>query len=375
MFIEIIFWMSFILLFYTFVGYPLGLRILAATVGNETRKDETFLPSVSIVLSVYNEEEIIEAKIANFLALDYPEAMLEFIIVSDCSSDRTDNLIQMHVNKRIRLLIQDKRSGKTRNLNWGVAEAKGEIVVFTDANSMFNHDALKMLVRHFADPKIGLVSGMSVYLDATGTVTNGGIYRRYEDFIKVSESRIGGIIGADGAIYALRKNFYTPLPSKYINDFIHPIQVVVAGRLAISDEQAICCEETEEIGSSELSRQTRIMAQSWLIFFSQFSLLLKSGKLIYLWQLISHKFLRWLTVLLLVTFFITNILVISKGLFFQIVFIAQLLFISSAIVGSFSKTGFMQISYLFFILHYAAVVGLLQYIKGDIYTTWEPRKY
>jgi len=259
MIVEIIFWNSFLLLLYAFAGYPLVIKILAIIAGNNTRQDEAFTPSVSIILSVYNEEEVIESKIANFIALDYPDTLFELVIISDCCSDRTDELIQKHANQRIRLIIQTERSGKTRNLNRGVAEARGEILVFTDANAIFDRDAIKHLVHHFVNPEVGLVSGKSVYLDAAGAVTSGGAYRRYEDFIKESESRMGGIIGADGAIYALRKTSYTPLPSEYINDFIHPIQVVLSGRRAINDNQAICHEEVEETGG-ELDRQTRILA-------------------------------------------------------------------------------------------------------------------
>jgi cellulose synthase/poly-beta-1,6-N-acetylglucosamine synthase-like glycosyltransferase len=370
---TIIFWISLILLFYVFLGYPLAIRMLAAVAGTATQPDESFLPSVSIILSVYNEEEVIEEKIANVLALDYPDQKLEFLIVSDCCSDRTDELIRRHANGRIRLLIQSDRSGKTKNLNWGAAEARGEILVFTDANAMFDRDAVRKLARHFADPAVGLVSGKSVYRDADGAVTGGGFYRRYEDFIKEAESRVGGIIGADGAIYALRKAQYTTLPTRYINDFIHTIQVVLAGGRAISDDLAICREEVEETGSGELRRQTRIMAQSWLIFLSQFGLLLKAGKLLYLWQFISHKFLRWLTVPLMVMLLAANGALVAKGMLYQVVFIGQLLFVAGAVAGSRANGGLLRITYLFTLLHYAALAGLFKYLTGNMYTTWNPR--
>lgn len=371
--IEIIFWTSFILLAYTFIGYPLVIKLLAAVAGKGTQLNAEYLPSVSIILSVYNEEDVIESKIANVTALDYPVDKLEFIIVSDCCSDRTDELIRMHENDRIRLLVQTERSGKTKNLNRGVAAARGEIMVFTDANAMFDRDAVKKMVRHFADPEIGLVSGKSVYLDASGSVTSGGAYRRYEDFIKESESRIGGIIGADGAIYALRKSYYTQLIPEYINDFIHTIQVVLAGGRAISDDEAICREEAEETGSGELRRQTRIMSQSWLIFLSQFGLLLKGGRLVYLWQFVSHKFLRWLTVPLMVILFVTCAALLTRGLCYQVLFVGQVLFFVSVFFGSRAQGGLLRVPYLFTLLHYAALVGLFKYLTGNVYATWNPR--
>lgn len=370
---SILFWTSFILLFYTFIGYPLGIRVLAALVGKKTKQDESYLPSVSLILSAYNEEDVIEEKIANFLALDYPTDKLEFIIITDCCSDRTDALIQRHQNDRIKHLTQIERSGKTKNLNWGVSEACGEILVFTDANAMFDQDAVKKMTRHFADPAVGLVSGKSVYTDADGAVTGGGAYRRYEDFIKEAESRAGGIIGADGAIYALRKFYYKPLPSRYINDFIHTIQVVLAGGQAISDDEAICREEVEDTGGGELHRQTRIMSQSWLIFLSQFSLLLKGGKLLYLWQFISHKFLRWLTVPLMIILLVANLALVDKGFIYQAFLIGQLLFVAGVIAGSRAKGGLVRVPYLFVLLHFAALVGLFKFLTGNMYTTWNPR--
>jgi cellulose synthase/poly-beta-1,6-N-acetylglucosamine synthase-like glycosyltransferase len=373
MIIEIIFWIAFSILIYVFVGYPLGIRMFASLAGNGTGHDESFLPTVSIILSVFNEEEVIEEKIANFLALDYPADMLEIVIVSDCCSDRTEELIRRHESERIRLLVQTDRSGKTRNLNRGVEEARGEILVFTDANAMFDRDAIKNMVRHFADPAVGLVSGKSIYRDASGAVTSGGAYRRYEDFIKEAESRVGGIIGADGAIYAIRRTYYTPLPSQYINDFIHTIQVVLAGGVAISDDMAICREEVVETGSGELRRQTRIMAQSWLIFLSQFGLLLKGGKLLYLWQFVSHKFLRWLTLPLMVLLFVASWALVTEALFYQAVFVCLLIFMMSVLVGCRAKGGFVRVPYLFTLLHYAALVGLFKFLTGNIYTTWNPR--
>jgi cellulose synthase/poly-beta-1,6-N-acetylglucosamine synthase-like glycosyltransferase len=213
-----------------------------------------------------------------------------------------------------------------------------------------------------------------VYTDSDGAVTSSGFYRQYEDFIKKSESQVGGIVGADGAIYALRKRYYSPLPSEYINDFIHTIQVVLAGGRAISDDEAICREEAEDTGSGELRRQTRIMAQSWLIFLSQFGLLLKAGKLTYLWQFISHKFLRWLTCPLSVSLFIVSILLFSKGLIYQVLFFGQFLFIVCAFVGGFVRGGLIRLPYMFTLLHYAALIGLIKYVTGDTYTTWNPRK-
>lgn len=363
-----------LLLLYTFIGYPLILKALAAVLPQRDRSDESHCPTVSILLSVYNEESVIAEKIANFLALDYPEEKLEFVIISDMCSDRTDEIIQSINNPRVKHLIQTERSGKTKNLNRGAREAQGEILVFTDANAMYDRDAIRKLVRHFADPSIGLVTGKSVYLDpVTGGTTTGGVYRRYEDFIKAGESRVCSIVGADGAIYALRKSLYEGLRPEYINDFIHTIQAVMKGYRAISDDEAICREEADEDSSGEFRRQTRIMSQSWLIFLSQSGKLLSSGSLAYLWALASHKFLRWLTVPLMILILISSLLLAGQGLLFQAVLAGEILFIILAACGGMLNSGISRVAYLFTLLHLASVFGLYKYLTGNMYTTWSPR--
>lgn len=371
---ETIFWTSLALLFYAFAGYPLVLKGLALVIPKRHVVDESWLPSVSIVLSVFNEEAVIGEKIENFLALDYPQEKLELVTVSDKCSDRTEEILTSFNNDRIKLLVQEKRSGKTLNLNRGVAEAEGEVIVFTDANSMFDRDAVRKLVRHFADPAVGLVSGRSIYLSAEDRVEGvGGAYRSYEEMIKKAESAVGSIVGADGAIYALRKELYEPLEPRYINDFIHTIQAVLKGYLAISDHEAVCREGIDETYGDELRRQTRIMAPSWLIYLSQIGKVLAAGRLAYAWAMTSHKLLRWLTVPLMVLLFATSGVLFSSGLLYQAILAGQVLFLAGVLAGSRAEGGLMRVPYLFTLLHYAAVAGFFKYLSGNVYTTWNPR--
>lgn len=389
---QTIFWLSTFTLLYTFLGYPLALKCIAslkaaAASGRDARTSGTWFlrrvrhthqsaptPSVSIILSAYNEEEIIREKIENFLCLDYPAESLEMVVISDGCTDRTEEIIQSFDCERITLLVQKDRSGKTMAINYGVAEAKGEIVVFTDANSMFDRDAVRKLASHFADPAIGLVSGRSIYMDSNNQAEElGGAYRKYEETIKQHESEVAGIVGADGAIYALRKELYEPLPPEYINDFVHPIQVVLKGHKAINDPQAVCREVIDETHSSALSRQTRIMAQSWLIYATQIGRLLSSLKLVYAWELFSHKFLRWLTIPVMLLLFLTTASLAKQGRFYQVILIAQIFFTLMVFLGSRMKGGVWKAPYMFALLHVASVFGFFKYITGSIYTTWNPR--
>lgn len=372
--IETMFWLSISILAYTFIGYPIILKCIASLRKCEISADGGFTPSVSILLSVYNEESIIKEKIQNFLSLDYPRELLEMVIVSDKCTDKTEEIIRSFRCERIKLLVQENRSGKTMALNRGITEARGDILIFTDANSMFDKDAVRKLAKHFANPVIGLVSGRSVYLNSLNQNEElGGAYRKYEEMIKEDESRVASIVGADGAIYALRKGLYEPLKPEYINDLIHPIQVVLKGYRAVSEPQAVCREVIDETHKDELHRQTRIMAQSWLIFCTQIGRLLRKMKLVYAWQLASHKFLRWLTIPVMIALFITTAFMFEEGEFYQMMFISQLIFLSLALFGGRLKSGFMRMPYMFTLLHVAAAFGFFKYMTGSIYTTWNPR--
>jgi cellulose synthase/poly-beta-1,6-N-acetylglucosamine synthase-like glycosyltransferase len=371
---DIIFWIALLLLAYAFAGYPCFVWLLAKVFKKIHARQEDYTPSVSLLLSVYNEEAVIEKKIANFLATDYPADKIELIIISDHCEDRTEAIIQELKHPRIRLFIQKEREGKTSALNRAVKNATGDILIFTDANSMFHKDAVQKLVRNFKDPSVGLVSGKSVYLDAANNQKEtSGLYPFYECFIKEHESRIGSIVGADGAIYALRRNLYELLNPDQINDFVHTIQVVLQGHRAVYDRLAICYEEIDTRYDAEFNRQTRIMTQAWNIFFSKFGELIRAHKFYYAWELISHKFLRWLTIPLLIALSFSSMLLIGDGNFYQSVFFALLACFFLALAGKRYPNTLLRIPYMFFVLHIAMTLGFYKYLSGSKYRTWQPR--
>ena len=371
---EILFWISFLLLIYAFCGYPSLIRLMAALTGKKSRSSDDHTPEVSILLSVYNEEKVILAKIENFFQLDYPAELIELIVISDGCTDKTETIVTSFDSSRIRLFIQDQRGGKTLALNRGAIEAMGEILIFTDANSMFAPDAVHKLVRHFSDPAVGLVSGRSVYLDSqTRVEQSGDAYRRYEDYLKEQESKTVSIVGADGAIYAMRKQLYTPLPPEHINDFIHPMQVAAKGFRALYEPVAVCREVLDSDPSGELNRQTRIMAQSWLIVFVQTKNLLKARCYALLWAVFSHKILRWLTLPLMVILLVSNVLILKNSMIFQMFFALQVAFYIAAAFGWNKAQGLLRIPTMFILLHTAAIFGLIRLATGKVYTTWNPR--
>jgi cellulose synthase/poly-beta-1,6-N-acetylglucosamine synthase-like glycosyltransferase len=362
------------LLLWAFLGYPIFLLSSAKLFGRRKKVSGSFAPPVSIIVSVYNEEAVIQNKLDNFLQLFYPQYLLELIVVSDHSEDRTEAIVEDLQHPRIKLLRQTARKGKTQALNRAALEAKGSILVFTDANSMFDRLAISNLVRHFEDPAIGLVSGRSIYADSsTKKASVGGIYRRYEDLIKRYESAIGSIVGADGAVYALRKTLYKQLPPEYINDFIHPIQVVLEGYEARIDDKAFCIETIECNIRGEFRRQTRIMAQSWRIFFGQIGHLIYKRRILYAAELISHKFLRWLAFPLLAVLLVSCLALASNSMRLDAAAAFGSLFFIAILALRFQPPRHTQAVALFLTLHMAAISGLLSYLRRKKFATWNPR--
>lgn len=366
---SVLFWVSLVLLVYPLAGYPLILGAARLFARTPRPADSAYTPRVSVLLSVYNEENVIAGKIRNFLDQDYPEDNLELLIVSDASEDGTDTAIAPFMSERVRLLRQEQRGGKTTALNRAVQEARGEILFFTDADSMLRADCLRILVRSFADPSVGLVSGRSLYLDESGRETGGSLYRRYEEWLKEHEGALFGIAGADGAVYAMRKSLYRHLPPDHINDLAHPMHVVLEGGRAVAQPGAVVT-EPDSHGSGAFARQTRIMAQSWRIFLAHARPLLKAKRYGYLWQFLSHKVLRWLALPWLI------LLAVSAwslaGALPALALAGLVLLCALAALDSKAgKSG--RLAGMFLLQSLAGSYGLLRLLRGQSFVTWNPR--
>lgn len=378
---EFIFWFFLLLLVYVYIGYPFILAILFFYKTNAISKNSD-VPFISVVLSVYNEEKVISSKIRNFRNSDYPPTKSEFIIVSDGSTDHTNQIVQEETDERIKFIIQSDRMGKTSALNLGVSKAKGDILVFTDANTMFERDTLKNLAKDFKDLRVGCVSGFVRYVRTSswekGPVEVGGVYSNFEKWIKVLESQAGGIIGADGALYGLRRDIFTYLESKMINDFIHPIQTVLNGYKAILDPEVIGFEEATGNFNQEYHRQIRMVTQAFLIFFLYFPLLIKKRKLLYAFQFISHKFLRWFTAPMMIIIYVLSALLITSGEVYRNLFIFQGIFYGCVFIGFLSEKNLLgklpsilKFPYYFFFGNWAALVGFYKFLRGEVQITWK----
>ncbi len=283
-----LFWVGLSALGYVYLGYPLLLALFAHLLRRRPQPgDGAFF--VSMIVAAHNEAEVIEAKLRNALDLDYSRDRLELIVVSDASDDGTDEIVAKH--QGVVLIRQEQRGGKSAALNRGAEAARGKILVFSDANSMFAPDALLRLTAPLADPRVGAVSG-ALHYEADATGSGEGLYWRYEQMVKALESKCGRLVGANGAIYAIRRSLYPHLRPLDVNDFRVPYQALLEGMSVVLVPDAIAVERAAPTVGGELARKVRIMSRALPMFFRLLPSTLTAGRPFVAWQLVSHKLLR-----------------------------------------------------------------------------------
>lgn len=370
----IIFWLSIILLVYTFVGYPCLISLLAKIF--PARKKYLLSPSplhVSVVLVAYNEERRIQSRIENLLNTNYPLELLEIVIVSDGSTDKTNETITSLNNPKIKLIQVTERSGKSSGVNLGVQNASGDIIVFCDARQRFTPETIPALVSHFSDPEVGAVSG-SLEIDPATTSVGAGvdIYWRIEKMIRYSESVFDSCIGCTGAVYAIRKELFEPLPEDTIlDDVVIPMKIAIKGYRVIFDPNALAYDPQPLEPEKEKIRKERTLA-------GNFQMLFRYPQWIFPWknrlffQLISHKYLRLLGPIFLFAMFFSNLFLISKK-FYMVIMILQILFYYLVFLGFVfreSKIKLFSIPAGFVFLNWQVVSGFIYYIKNRNRRVW-----
>ena len=324
--------------FYAYVIYPIFIwgasRLAASSVPSGGSRGEA-LPTVAILVAANNEERWIEERIANALAVDYPAELLTVVIASDGSEDRTNELVRDWAEKdpRVKLLAYEHRRGKATTLNDAMTQIDSEVVAFSDANTMYEPEALRKLVSWFPDEQVGVVCGRLVLHDpATGNNVD-GLYWRYETFVKKCEAKLGGLLGANGAIYAIRRRYFTPIPSNtIIDDFMIPLLAKLQHSCQLVYEaSAVAHEETPPSIGDEFKRRARIGAGGFQSLVTLWPLLSPR----YGWTAVAfwnHKVLRWCVPVLLFVGFAGNLLLLHVP-FFQLTFAIQVVFYAIAIAG------------------------------------------
>jgi glycosyltransferase involved in cell wall biosynthesis len=377
---NVVFWLAAAVLAYTWIGYPLLLRALAMLADLAPRGGARRMarPSLSVIVAAYNEAACIRAKIDSTLAQRYPDGRLEVIVVSDGSTDVTDAIVASHPDPRVRLIRQEPRAGKSPALNRGAVAARGDVLVFTDANALFAADALVRLAAPFADPRVGLVSGQGLYggLGGDARVVSGG-YVRYEAALKRGESALGFLASADGAIYALRRRLYTDLAAAEVNDFLHPIQAALAGCESRFEPEAYTVEPPSNDGGQEFRRHARIVAQGMHLLRRWLPALIAARRWRAVWMLLSHRALRWLNAPALTALLAASAWLAPQSPLYAAALAGQAAFYALALGGWLAERtgrglGRLAIPYYFCLVSAAGVAGFARFVRGRAEAVWAP---
>jgi cellulose synthase/poly-beta-1,6-N-acetylglucosamine synthase-like glycosyltransferase len=379
---AIAFWISLGLVAYAYIGYPLLIAVLARFLGQNRKwaRAQSFdLPSVSILIAAHNEEKWIASRIRNALDQDYPSEKLSVIVASDGSSDETVAIAHQWASRHPgRVVVRDflARRGKASVLNDCIPAAEGEIIVLSDANTFFQRRAVRNLVRTIHEPNIRAVCGRLELLDpATGTNVD-SLYWRYENFMKEREARLGALLGANGAIYAIRRDEYVPIPADTIvDDFVIPLQMKRQhGGELVYDPAAVASEVTPPHVRDEFRRRSRIGAGGFQSLPRLWPLLLPSSGWTSL-AFLSHKVLRWFVPFLLIVVATSNI-ALSHLPLYQVLLTLQVLFYVAAAIGSLAPgrsvvVRLLRLTTLFTSMNAALAVGFWQWAGGTRGGAWQ----
>lgn len=378
---ELAFWFCLALVVWTYAGYPALLAVLAC-VRRRTVIKGPIQPTVSVIVCAYNEEKDIGAKLEAILALDYPKEKLAVIVASDCSTDRTNEIVRGFRDRGVTLVALPERGGKTAAQNAAVREARGEILVFTDATTRFRRDVLRNLLEAFADPRVGCVGAELEYISALGSLVGkgGGLYWWYEKKLKELESTVNSLIGVSGCLYAVRARLYTPTEPDLISDFTIALDTFAKGYITVYARGTVSQEKTNEDGRREFDMRTRVIIRTIHALVRRAAILNPFRYGLFALQLWTHKVLRYLVPELLAGALMTSLVLAvyswPRSLLYPALAVLQLgSYLGAAAVWWASRRfGFraraLSLPIYFVHVNAAAFWGLVSYLRGERKVTW-----
>ncbi|MDD4858420.1 MAG: glycosyltransferase family 2 protein [Candidatus Krumholzibacteria bacterium] len=360
---------------YAYAGYPLLLALLSRgkkTPNTVPDSSDEALPSIAMLIAARNEESIIAEKIENSLGIDYPREKLRIVVVSDGSTDGTDDIVRRYEARGVSLFRVEPRRGKTLARNAAAAAETSEILVMSDANAMYEQNALRKLARHFTDPSVGVVCGELRLLREHG---GENLYWRYEKWIKVLEDRFHSIIGANGSIYAIRRSLYEPLPAEVDDDFLEPLHACLDGRRVRYDREASSTErdiKTKNIAREfAAKRRTVLRGIQSLRYLSRTASPFTPPALAF--ELVSHKIFKWLVPFFLIGLLATTAFMLDRP-FFAAIFAAQIIMYGCAIAGVATGRRALYIPTFFAVTNAAVFAAVIEFVAGKRSRTWEKQR-
>ncbi len=352
----VLFWVIAGALVWAHAAYPVFAVLLARIRARPVAKADV-LPTVTIVIAAHNEESTIERRIANLKALDYPRELVEIVVTSDASTDRTEELAEQ-AGVRV---VRNPRGGKVAAQDRAVAETSGEVLAFSDANAMWAPDALRTLVRSFADPNVAYVCGRLVLEQPDGG-NREGVYWRYELVQRAAESRLGSVTGGNGSIYAVRRSDYVEVDPRFGHDLSLPYLFVQRGRRAVYDPAAVARERPTPTNTTEYRRKVRMFEHCWLIVLR--GRMLRGQPPLYLVELLSHRTLRYASGVLHLALLALSIGLVAHGWIYDVALGAQLGLLAAAAAG-------VGLARYYVLVTWATVVALVNYLRRGVPATWD----
>jgi cellulose synthase/poly-beta-1,6-N-acetylglucosamine synthase-like glycosyltransferase len=369
----IAFWICVFLMVYVYVGYPVFARVLGAAIDRQVKRD-TIRPTVTVVVTAYNEEKGIKAKLDNLFELDYPHDKLQIIVASDASSDNTDAIVQAYGDPRVSLLRVEGRKGKTACQNAAVRAAEGDIILFTDATTQIDATTLTAMVENFADPEVGCVAGRLIYVDTQNSLTGSGgtAYWEYELSLRKAETRLGSLVGVSGCLYAVRRSAYRDISPDLISDFVIALDMREQGLRTVLEPNGICREDTLAKSRQELSMRVRVAIRSITALVSKANCLNPFKYGLFAWQLWSHKALRYLSPVIWIVLLIVNFGLLDQMLY-RWALAGQAGIIAAGVAGWLlhnRRLAALAKPYYFLLTNVASMVALVRYLRGERVTVW-----
>jgi glycosyltransferase involved in cell wall biosynthesis len=376
--LTFLFWLFGLAAIYSYFIYPLVLRVLVAKAGVKTSAAavDQVIPGVSLIVTAYNEESRIRAKIENSLQLIFDNAAFEIIIASDCSEDATDEIVREYAAQSVRLVRAPERLGKEHAQQCAIKEANGDILVFSDVATEIPADAIQKLIAYFNDPGIGAVSSEDRFISQDGAVAGEGAYVKYEMWLRRQESKLAGLVGLSGSFFAVRKSLCSEWDIHSPSDFNTALNTAKAGLRAVTAPDVLGFYQDLKDPSKEYQRKIRTVIRG-MTGLSRHAEVLGFGKFgFFSFQVISHKLMRWLTPWFLLIFFLLNALIADNGVFYFLLFLGQLAFYGLAVIAHFlpnlQSISIIKLVYFFVQVNIALLDASIKFLAGQRMTTWKP---
>ncbi len=374
---RVLFWGSLFFIVYAYWGYPIGLAFLSQFRNRPVRK-APITPQATFIITAFNEETRIREKLDNTLSLDYPAGQLEVIVASDCSTDRTDEIVAKYVSHGVRLVRMQERKGKEYAQQQALEFATGEVLIFSDVATILHPNAVRTIVANCADPTVGCVSSVDRFIDSDGAVSGEGAYVRYEMFLRGLESRVNTLVGLSGSFFAARREVCADWRPHLQSDFNTVLNAVRLGLRGVSDAESVGYYKNISDERLEYERKVRTVLRGISVFMQSMALVNPVRYGLFAWQLVSHKLCRWFVPFALIVLLVSNGFLQHESHFYQIAFVCQVLFYGAALVGIVYRQvlwpAMVKLPSFFVLVNLSILAAWVRYLRGQRIVFWEPSK-